>query len=185
MMKLKYLVYVLILFTLLSTRGSAQISFLGGGVEAGLGSFSSAAPSVSGYMTAAYIDLQYYSLPKIYFKPQIFYSRDIKILLPEDRYGKYYPFVYGVSLSAMSADSLSSSLMLEYGGGLVLLRDQTFSDLDNYSPGAQLNASLFLNVADYSSSRLQLGAAVSYGQTFGETTPSYLFYVIDCRLRMK
>ncbi len=185
MNKYRVCFFVFAICLALSTPGMAQIGFLGGGVDAGLGSFSSSAPSVTSYLASAYVDLKYYALPNIYFKPQIFYARDVNILLPEDRTGKYYPYIYGAALSAISGDSLSASWTLEYGGGVVILKDKTFGDLENFSPGAQLNASLLLTVKEYAVSKLQIGATVFYGQTFGKTTPGYFFYAIDCRLRMK
>lgn len=175
----------LLLFTLfLAPAGHAQIRILGGGVNAGIGYFSNASPSVTSYISGAYLDLKYTSLPDIYFKLQGLYCRDIDILFPENRTGKYYPYLYGGALTAMTAEALSPVFSLEYGGGIVLVRDKTFSDYDNYDPGAQLNAELLMNVGTFTETKLELGLAAMYGQTFGKTNPAYLFWSLDLRYRV-
>jgi hypothetical protein len=175
---------VLLFIALLSPAGHSQVRLLGGGINTGIGYFSNASPSVTSYICGAYLDLKYTSLPDLSFKLQGLYSRDIDILFPENRTGKYYPYLYGGALTAMTAEELSPVFSLEYGGGIVLLRDKTFSDYDNYDPGAQLNAEVLMNVGTFTDAKLELGLAAMYGQTFGKTNPAYLFWSLDLRYRV-
>lgn len=104
------------------------------------------------------------------------YARDADYFLPENRAGKYYPYVYGLRLELVFEQPVSKVISLTGSGGILLLNDRTFSDVNEWGSGLGVSggAKLYIENTPFS-----LGITASYGLTLTATTPSYSLFTLN------
>ncbi|GAB1349004.1 hypothetical protein MASR1M107_12170 [Ignavibacteriales bacterium] len=137
---MKNLKIALILGLLLSLPLSGQIIKLHkAGVGIGLGVLKGNTPEEFGYSAQTSVDFKLWFSEKYYFRTAAFYSRKFSILLPEDRFGRNYPFVQGVSLKFMGEQLVTTHISIEGGGGLALINDRSFPEVDSWSWGSGIS----------------------------------------------
>lgn len=137
---MKNLKIALILGLLFSLPLSGQIIKLHkAGVGIGLGVLKGNTPEEFGYSAQTSIDFKLWFSDKYYFRTAAFYSRKFSILLPEDRFGRNYPFVQGVSLKFMGEQLVTTHISIEGGGGLALINDRSFPEVDSWSWGSGIS----------------------------------------------
>lgn len=137
---MKNLKIALILGLLFSLPLSGQIIKLHkAGVGIGLGVLKGNTPEEFGYSAQTSVDFKLWFSEKYYFRTAAFYSRKFSILLPEDRFGRNYPFVQGVSLKFMGEQLVTTHISIEGGGGLALINDRSFPEVDSWSWGSGIS----------------------------------------------
>ncbi len=118
-------------------------------------------------------------LKAVTFRGEFLIARKVEYFLPEDRRGRYYPFVKAFSLAGFIYQPLANNFRLEEGLGFVLVNDRTFSDTDDWDSG--LTATLLVR---YTFDRpAQNGFSVALGAEFGNTftnsTASYFVFFLE------
>lgn len=153
----------------------AQITPVKGGIHLGLGSVKGNSPSTFSYTGSVQFDFRLDFFDPFNFRISYLYARDFDILIPEDRQGRYYPYVQGFTLQGESGQYLSERVFIEGGAGLLYLQDRTFGDVDSWNIGTVFNIALAVELFDYrkSDSGFILGAGIEYGITFTDTQPQY------------
>lgn len=162
--------YLLTLYLLLQpflygqSRGSEAALRLGSGSIAGRSApVFSFAGIVSANFPSGFSDFVKVSFSGIY-------ARDANYFLPEDRRGKYYPFVYGIDAGMIFEQPVSTMISLTGSGGILLLNDRTFSDVNEWGAGLSVGGGIKLH---FKQSPLSLSLDISYGLTLTATTPSF------------
>ncbi len=137
-MKLKIFV---ILFVVMFSYGAEaqfiQLTKVGGGV--GLGVLKGNAAEEFGYSLQGSVDFKLWFSEKYYFRTTAFYTRKFTILLPEDRFGRNYPFLQGFSLKFMGEQLITPHISIEAGGGLAIINDRSFPEIDSWSLGSGIS----------------------------------------------
>ncbi|KAA0251301.1 MAG: hypothetical protein EDM75_12745 [Chlorobiota bacterium] len=135
----KFLLMIAFLSVLAGTSQAqiAKLTGVGGGV--GLGVFKGNTPEEFGYSAQASFDFKLWFSGKYYFRGAAFYTRKFSILLPEDRFGRNYPFVQGFSLKFMGEQLVTTHISIEGGGGLAILNDRSFPETDVWSLGSGIS----------------------------------------------
>lgn len=137
-MKLKIFV---ILFVVMFSYGAEaqfiQLTKVGGGV--GLGVLKGNTAEEFGYSLQGSVDFKLWFSEKYYFRTAAFYTRKFTILLPEDRFGRNYPFLQGFSLKFMGEQLITPHISIEAGGGLAIINDRSFPEIDSWSLGSGIS----------------------------------------------
>lgn len=164
---------LLLLFTAFTP---AQVRITKAGAGLGLGSISGNSPSSFAYTASLSMDIHLAFWDDVDFRFGAFYARDFDILIPEDRFGRYYPYVQGLSLEAVTLQPLGGRLFIEGTAGVLALNDRTFGDTDLWAYGALFSATLGVMLYDFTISGpgFTIGFGIEYGATFTDTTPKYL-----------
>ena len=162
----KYLLFFLIVFNSISFP---QISEFGIGAGLGLGSIKGNLPS----QTALNGGLVF-EFPSIFddfysFQLSIQYAQKVERFLPENRIGRYYPFIKFITLKPVIRQFFNNNFYTEEGLGLVYLNDRTYSDYDTWNYGMSLHLLGGINI----NNSFDLGLKIDYGLTFNNTTASY------------
>ncbi|KAB2908514.1 MAG: hypothetical protein LC102_05365 [Ignavibacteriales bacterium] len=137
---MKKLLRPLILSLFLCSVAAPQIAKLtdvGGGV--GLGVFKGNTSEEFGYSAQGSFDFKLWFSEKYYFRSAAFYTRKFSILLPEDRYGRNYPYLQGFSLKFMGEQLITTHISVEGGGGLAVINDRSFPETDVWSFGSGIS----------------------------------------------
>ncbi len=137
---MKKILLTILFLSFIPFYGEAQIVKLtGAGGGLGLGAFKGNTPEEFGYSAQGSFDFKMWFSEKYYFRAAAFYTRKFSILLPEDRYGRNYPFVQGFSLKFMGEQLVTTHISIEGGGGLAMLNDRSFPDTDVWSLGSGIS----------------------------------------------
>ena len=130
-------VFLIFTFLIFNSTLNAQIIKLHKiGVGTGLGVLKGNTPEEFGYSAQASVDFKLWFSEKYYFRTAAFYARKFSILLPEDRFGRNYPFVQGFSLKFMGEQLVTTRISIEGGGGLAVINDRSFPEVNSWSFGS-------------------------------------------------
>lgn len=176
----RFLIITLLLVTLISGFCYSQISLRSAGVYAGFGSLQGNSSAVTSYGLSANLDADLWFTSEFFFRISTVYDRDYRILVPEDRTGRNYPYQYSVSLKMMSWIPLTTRLILEGGFGPAYIFDRTFPGKEEGGAGAALSAALMLDFFERWAGEkgISIGPGIEYGLAFTGSTPNfYNFYI--------
>jgi len=176
-MKIKLLLPILFLI-LYSTYFYAQIEKISFGSSIGLGEIRGNSASVSSLGANIFIDvIPWFSDGNFSIRTGFLYAQKVEYFLPENRTGRYYPFIKSYWLKGELKQILSENFYLEQGAGIIVLNDRTFSDTNAWEFGASFNALAGLDLRNNNLRGVCLGIGFNYGLTFtGTTAGYYLFY---------
>lgn len=168
----------MLLIFLLPHLIQAQIEIKGVGTSVGIGQIKGNSTAVTSLSGNVFFDFSLWFSEVVEFRSGFTYARKIEYFLPENREGRYYPFLRLFSLKGIIRQNLYNNFYLEEGVGIIYLNDRTFSDINEWEPGATFN---ILGGFDFSRGTYQgikLGLGFNYGVTFTKTTALYsLFYL--------
>lgn len=171
-MKLK--IFVIIFVVTMSFGAKAQfiqLTKVGAGV--GMGVLKGNTAEEFGYSLQGSVDFKLWFSEKYYFRTAAFYTRKFTILLPEDRFGRNYPFLQGFSLKFMGEQLVTTHISIEGGGGLAIINDRSFPEVDSWSLGSGISFHTVFYFYDKTveSEGLSLHTGVEWNVGFFNTIP--------------
>lgn len=161
------------LFLLLSsTELLPQINSMSVGGNFGIGSIKGNSPSQTSFNTSIFLDASPAFMGNSSLRLSLLYGRKIEALLPQGVYEKYFPFVKGISLKAVTSQTFQNFFYTEESIGPLLLNDRTFSDVNSIDLGLCFS---FMAGLDFRTSPkgMAFGLGTEYGMTFTNTLASY------------
>ncbi len=175
-MKLKLIFVFLIV---VGFTANAQIKSFGIGGFGGIGSIKGNSPSQTSFTASPFIEVTPSFLEYVSFRAAFFYSRKLEYLLPENRQGRYYPFVRGFNLKAVVNQKMSGNIFIEYGMGPLVLNDRTFSDVNVWTVGISAGTAVGLMLVENIKNSFSLSLGTEYGATFTQTSASYFSFHVQ------
>lgn len=169
-MKFSQIFFSLLLFTKILT---AQIESPSVGASLHLGNIKGNSPSVSSIGGTIFFDFFPWFENDVSFRTSFTYSQMVEKFLPENRSGRYYPFIKYFSLKGIIRQDFSFPFFIEEGAGLIYLNDRTFSDVNLWEVGAGFSALFGYDFRRNGTEGLSIGLGIDYGVTFTHTTANY------------
>ncbi len=170
------LVFAFIFFPKIS---NAQISYPSVGASFHLGSITGNSTSVSSMGGTLFFDFFPWFEHDVSFRASFTYSQMVEKFLPENRSGRYYPFIKSFSLKGFIRQDFSYPLYLEEGAGLIYLNDRTFGDVNLWEAGVSFSVMCGYDFRKLGTAGFSLGAGIDYGVTFTQTSANYFIYYIQ------
>ncbi len=172
-MKNKLLQSILLLF-ILSSSAYSQIQYVSFGANAGFGEIRGNSPSVSSFGTNLFVDfIPWFSDGTLSIRTGFLYAQKIEKFLPENRTGRYYPFIKSYWLKANLKQILTEKVYVEPGAGVIILNDRTFGDTNKWELGVSFNALVGWDLRKINSDGISVGLGLDYGISFTGTTAGY------------
>lgn len=107
------------------------------------------------------------------------YSQKAEQFIPENRAGRYYPFIKILSLKGFIRQDLSFPFYLEEGAGIIYLNDRTFPDVNNWQVGTSFSASVGYDFREIDEKGFCISLGLDYGVTFTQTTANYFLFFLQ------
>lgn len=162
---------------------NAQVKNLSAVVNAGIGEIKGNSSSVASFGGSVFFDFNLWFSNDVIFRTGFSYCRKLEYFIPEDRTGRYYPFIKLISLKSILQQDINKYFFMEEGIGIIYLNDRTFSDTNNWQPGIAFNLTAGIDFWQINKSSFQLGLGIDYGMGFTKTNASY--YIIYVQGKMK
>lgn len=168
----------LLLILGLSSISLAQIQYASFGTNIGIGEIHGNSLPVTSAGINIYIDaIPWFSDGAFSIRTGFFYAQKVEKFLPENRAGRFYPFIKSYWLKGMLRQLLSPTVYMEEGAGVILLNDRTYSDSNSWQIGTSFNALAGLDLRKINEGGITVGLGIDYGITFtGTTSGYYLIY---------
>ncbi len=170
---------IFFLLILSASISIAQIESPSVGGSLHLGNISGNSPPVSSTGGTLFVDFFPWFENDVSFRTSFTYSQMVEKFLPENRAGRYYPFIKSLSLKGFIRQDFLYPFFLEEGAGLVYLNDRTFSDVNLWEFGAGFSVLFGYDFRIVGTKGLSLGLGVDYGVTFTHTTASYFLVYLQ------
>ncbi len=155
----------------------AQISSPAIGASFHLGDIQGNSASVASTGATFFFDFYPWFENDVSFRAGFTYSQKVEKFLPENRTGRYYPFIKFFSLKGFIRQDISFPVYLEEGAGIIYLNDRTFSDTNLWEVGVGFNFLCGYDFRKIGSRGTTIGLGIDYGVTFTNSTANYfLFY---------
>jgi hypothetical protein len=164
----KFLLLVVMIFG--AVEINAQVKVVNAKVGLGLGSIASISPSVTTLDFEASADLITDFWNNQNFRLLYFYSRKFEYFVPQNRTGRYYPYLYGFAAEYLLVQPIHG-LIIKEGLGPLAVNDCIFSEENDWVGGIIFSVSA---VYVFENSKFGVGGSVNYGITFGGMNPRYL-----------
>lgn len=163
---------VIIFLFLFSGSILPQINSMSAGAYMGIGSIKGNSPSQTSFNTSIFLDAQPEFMNGSSLRLSLIYGRKIEALLPQGVYDRYFPFVKGISLKAVTSQVFQNFFYTEETIGPLLLNDRTFSDVNQVDLGLSFS---FMAGLDFRTDKrgMAFGLGTEYGLTFTNTLASY------------
>ncbi len=156
-----------------------QTSGLEIGAGVGIGSIKGNSPSVTSLAGNITLGYNPYFLKAITFRTEFLIARKVEYFLPEDRRGRYYPFIKAVSFSGFIHQPVANNFILEEGLGFVLVNDRTYSDTDDLDFGLAATILIRYVFRRSSNNGFSIAAGAEFGNTFTNSTASYFVFFLQ------
>jgi hypothetical protein len=167
-LKVKTILSTVVLF---SSICFSQTEFSVGGYLGG-GSFSGNSPSIGGFTTSLFVEVNLPLFEEVFPRIGFIYTKDFNAILPNTNQ-PYNPFIMGFNFKGVTTQYFDSSFFLEEGVGVIALNDRTFIDTDIWDYGIVISLSLGYDLRNFDLKGFKLGAGAEYGITFINTLPKY------------
>ncbi len=164
-----------------SSITTAQIKFTAAGAGFGYGSIKGNSASVDALTANINTDFKLWFSQEVTFRISYAHARMIEYFIPENRLGKYYPFLNIYSLSANIWQPLSEGFFLEESAGLTLANDRTFSDVNTWDGGATFGLTAGLDFRENDLKGFTVGLGYNFGITVAKTSVSYSFITLQAK----
>ncbi len=178
MLKLKLSAFILFIF-LMSGVVYSQSSAIEIGVGAGIGSIKGNSPSVTSLSGNIVLGYNPEFLNAVTFRTSFLIARKVEYFLPEDRRGRYYPFVKAFSLSGFIYQPLTAKFRLEEGLGFVIVNDRTFSDTDDWDFGLTASILIRYKIIHSGKNNFSIALGTEFGNTFTNSAASYFVFFLQ------
>ncbi len=172
------IVILLSLFAITSIFG--QIRLTETGALAGAGYISGRSPAVFSFGSGFYVRFDDDNTGDIVYEFAALYAQDADRFLPEDRRGRYYPFVRGVQGGMVIERQITGVLSMTGSGSVLLMNDRTFSDVNEWGWGLSISGGGRLYIE---STNVVLSASMAYAITMQATSPGYRLFFISAGYR--
>jgi len=140
------------------------------GASVGIGEMKGNSPSLSVYSLNGYIGFYAWFSADIEFRGGFFYAQKIENLIPENRTGKFYPFIKGYYLSANN-----DTFFLEEGVGLITINDRIYNDRTSWDIGVKAHIAAGFRLKQ----NLRISGGIDFASTVTNTSASYLIYMVQ------
>lgn len=157
----------------------AQINSFNVGGSIHIGNIAGNSPSVTSLGSTVFFDFYPWFENDVSFRFGYSYSQKVEHFLPENRTGRYYPFLKILSLKGFIRQDFSFPLYLEEGAGIIYLNDRTFPDVNNWQIGTSFSASVGYDFRKVESSGFCMSLGLDYGVTFTQTTTNYFLVFLQ------
>lgn len=168
----------IIAFTLLVCSLFAQQENVNVGASLGLGSIKGNSPELTAYGVNLFVGFTPFFTDYIDFRLGFIYTQKVEQLLPENRVGRYYPFVKAFYLKGVLEQPITSKLFIEETIGLLVLNDRTFSDTNTWNYGANFSLALGYDLRNRGVG-FTIGPILDYGLTINNTNASYIMFSLQ------
>lgn len=148
-------------------------------LDAGLGSIAGISPSVTTLDAGLAMEFSTNIFGGEQFRGRFFYSRKFEYFIPENREGRYYPYLKGFSFEYLITEE-SGGFEFQEGLGAVFINDGIFSPTNNIYAGIMFSFDALLPLHEVSEEGFGLAAGLNYGITFDGDQPRY--FAIDFSL---
>jgi hypothetical protein len=145
------------------------------GAYAGIGEMKGNSPSLSVYSLNGYIGSYAWFSADIEFRTGFFYAQKIENLIPENRAGKFYPFIKGYYLSANISQFFNDTFFLEEGVGIIIINDRIYNDRASWDIGAKAHLAAGFRLKQ----NLRISGGIDFASTVTNTSASYLIYMVQ------
>ncbi|MDX9923538.1 MAG: hypothetical protein RBS48_02140 [Ignavibacteriaceae bacterium] len=145
------------------------------GAYAGIGEMKGNSPSLSVYSLNGYIGFYAWFSADIEFRTGFFYAQKIENLIPENRAGKFYPFIKGYYLSANISQFFNDTFFLEEGVGIIIINDRIYNDRASWDIGAKAHLAAGFRLKQ----NLRISGGIDFASTVTNTSASYLIYMVQ------
>lgn len=171
----KYFRCIIVIIIVITTHSFSQIKIEGFSAGIGAGTIKGNFPAIFSYSFNMGIDTRLFSVDDPFFRFNFIFLKDFNSILPEERLNRYYPFLQGISLTAVKTIHFYKNAYLEESAGLLMLNDRTFSDVNLMSYGVVFSLALKLPLFDILTEKrgFFLGVETVYGLTLTNNTPQY------------
>ena len=105
------------------------------------------------------------------------FGQKVEKFLPDSYNYKHYSYFTSFGISGVFTQSLGYNLFIDEGLGLIYLNDRSFSDIDEWNIGMQINISGGTPI----SKNVILSINIDYGLTFTNTNSSYIAFLAICK----
>lgn len=170
-----------LLLLIFYSAASAQIKFVSIGGGLGLGSIQGNSTSVSSFGGSINTDFKLWFSNAVTFRFEYSHARDVNYFLPENRTGKFYPFMNIYNLRAGIQQPISSTLFLEESAGLLTLNDRTFPDINVWDFGGIFSLAGGINFRNIEKKGLTVTLCVDYGFTINKTAANFSIIKIQAQ----
>ncbi len=174
--KVYYIIFFLFFFVIAS---GAQINSFNVGGSVHTGNIAGNSPSVTSLGGTVFLDFYPWFEQDVSFRFGYSYSQKIERFIPENRTGRYYPFIKVLSLKGFIRQNLSFPIYLEEGAGIIYLNDRTFSDVNNWQVGTSFSASVGYDFREIDEKGFCINLGLDYGVTFTQTTANYFLVFLQ------
>ena len=178
-MRFRYL--FLIIFLFFSTIANGQIESVSFGGDLHFGNIKGNSTPVTSLGSSLFIDFFPWFEHDVSFRAAFSYSQMVEKFLPENRAGKYYPFIKTFSLKGFIRQNFSYPLYLEQGVGFIYLNDRTLSDINRWEVGAGFSALVGYDFRKIGAQGFSLALGTDYGLTFSQTTTNYFLVFLQAQ----
>ncbi|MEJ5351757.1 MAG: hypothetical protein WHS65_09210 [Melioribacteraceae bacterium] len=177
----KYLIYFLFFCTF---ELYAQVSNFNAGIYAGIGEIKGNTSSIASVGGSLFFDFNLWFSDDVFFRTGFSYFRKIEYFIPEERMGRYYPFIKSFSLKGMIQQNIYQYFFMEEGFGIIYLNDRTLSDTNVWQPGISFSLTAGIDFWQINKSNFQLGLGLDYGMGFTKTNANYYIIYLQGRIKL-
>lgn len=170
-MKVRYKQIVLLFF--FSTICLAQINSVSPGLTLGLGEIAGNSTPVTSFGGSLFLNFKLWFSEDVSFRTGFTYARKVEYFIPENRQGRYYPFIKSYWLKSFVQQKIYKQFFLEEGAGLIYLNDRTFSDINYWEPGITFNLTTGVDFNSQNRKGINLGLGIEYAMGFTKTNANY------------
>ncbi len=157
--------------------GQSSIFEVSGGV--GIGSIKGNSPSVTSLAGKISFGYNPVYLKAVTFRTEFLIARKVEYFLPEDRRGRYYPFVKAFSFAGFIHQPVANNFRLEEGLGFVVVNDRTFSDTDDWDFGLAATLLVRYTFDRSTENGFSVALGTEFGNTFTNSTASYFVFFLQ------
>lgn len=172
-------VQIFFFLLLLVKISSAQVESPSVGGSLHLGSISGNSTPVSSIGGTFFLDFYPWFEHDVSFRASFTYSQMVEKFLPENRMGRYYPFLKIFSVKGFIRQDFSFPFYIEEGAGFVYLNDRTFSDVNVWETGIGFSALAGYDFRKINTNGFSVGVGIDYGITFTQTTANYFLVYLQ------
>jgi hypothetical protein len=170
---------VLFFLILISSGINAQIESLSLGGNLHLGNIAGNSTPITSIGGSLFFDFFPWFEHDVSFRVSASYSQMVEKFLPENRTGKYYPFIKTISLKGFIREDFAYPFYLEQGVGLLYLNDRTLSDVNLWEPGAGFTALIGYDFRKIGAEGFSMALGADYGLSFTQTTANYFLFFLQ------
>lgn len=177
----KTIILTMVCLIVFALEIEAQIRLHSIGTSLGIGTISGNSPQIFSSSLSLFTDACMESPEPVCLRLQLNFLNDFNKLIPENRQGKYYPFLKGGSVQMLFQQQVFKKIYFEEGFGPLVINDRTFSDVNIWSYGAVFSFSAGISFTEKGENGFSLAIISELGNTFTQTTPQYLSFSLQLK----